>query len=434
MKTVYKMIGVFSLVAFLAGLECIMNSSCKFASYSQKPKTKILDNSRIEEKKELTLMVYMAADNDLESYALQNLKAMERADFSGLNVLVLLDRSENYDQTNEDWTDTRLFMVQHDSGTGSNIVSKRLACPQLGLTEDSETELDMGNHTVLKAFVEFARCNYQTDRYALIIWGHGSGWRYSCPKDSLPARERAVAIDDKSHSYICVKDLRLALQDQALNLIGFDTCFGSVFENLYELKDCAEYIAASPGLTPAAGWNYRGLLEGICKSDFSSRAIAETIKDSSSQAITITESSSLQNIMNDIETFSKALSATIYDYGSRLFVLDSLINTKSYSYTQFPCDMYLDIFSMAQTFIKSPDEELKRAAEKLAASTTNIQTGIHFIPKNGESLLAASHSPDYLKNDANTSQCLFIKESQWWVPTLKGNSESLLDKLFYWTF
>ena len=39
------------------------------------------------ETKKLTLMVYMAADNDLESYALQNLKDMEHAGFSGMNIL-----------------------------------------------------------------------------------------------------------------------------------------------------------------------------------------------------------------------------------------------------------------------------------------------------------------------------------------------------------
>ena len=57
----------------------------------------------------LTLMVYMAADNDLESYALSNLKDMEKAVYEKMNVLVLLDRAEGYDQTDGDWTDTRLF-------------------------------------------------------------------------------------------------------------------------------------------------------------------------------------------------------------------------------------------------------------------------------------------------------------------------------------
>ena len=74
----------------------------------------------------LTLVVYMAADNDLESYAIQNLKAMEHADFEKINVLVLLDRSEGFDETNGDWTDTRLFELIHDDTDSNIIVSKRL--------------------------------------------------------------------------------------------------------------------------------------------------------------------------------------------------------------------------------------------------------------------------------------------------------------------
>ena len=77
---------------------------------------------------ELTLVVYMACDNDLESYALQNLKQMEKTEFSKINVLVLMDRSEGYDETDGNWTDTRLFEVVHDSLDTANVVSKRLDC------------------------------------------------------------------------------------------------------------------------------------------------------------------------------------------------------------------------------------------------------------------------------------------------------------------
>ena len=126
MKMVYKMILVFSVIAALAGFECILNCSCNLVAYPVPQRTQMLDNTKIEEPKKLTLLVYMAADNDLERYALQNLKALEQADFYRINVLVLLDRAENYDETNENWTDTRLFEVMHDNTNGNSIVSKRL--------------------------------------------------------------------------------------------------------------------------------------------------------------------------------------------------------------------------------------------------------------------------------------------------------------------
>ena len=56
------------------------------------------EQNEIEEEIKLSLMIYMAADNDLESYALQNLNLMETADYEGINVLVLIDRAEGYDE------------------------------------------------------------------------------------------------------------------------------------------------------------------------------------------------------------------------------------------------------------------------------------------------------------------------------------------------
>ena len=37
----------------------------------------------------------------------------------------------------------------------------------------------MGNYNVLKNLINFAKSEYEAEQYALIIWGHGTGWRYS---------------------------------------------------------------------------------------------------------------------------------------------------------------------------------------------------------------------------------------------------------------
>ena len=390
----------------------------------------------------LTLVVYMAADNDLESYAIQNLKAMEHADFSKMNVLVLLDRSEGFDETNGDWTDTRLFELAHDDTDSNIIVSKRLSCPPLGITNKIETELDMGNPSVLWNLLNFARNNYESEKYALIIWGHGTGWRYSAGNLSgiSSSNLRAAAIDDRTGSYMSVHDMGRALRNQGLAVIGFDTCFGGVFENVYELKNHAEYTVASPGITPSGGWDYKTLLEDISDSYFSSKEIADAMAANSLVNITVFNNQKLYSLMNDIEEFSKALASTVKNSSSRNSVYSKLLTVKSYSYTQYPCDMYLDIYSMADVFKSNSDSTLSSAAKKLqktvnssakTSNSSNAEIGIHFIPKTSAGTTAVTHSIDYIKDVDNTDQCMFIKESQGWVPTKNGESESLLDKLFY---
>ncbi len=390
----------------------------------------------------LTLVVYMAADNDLESYAIQNLKAMEHADFSKMNVLVLLDRSEGFDETNGDWTDTRLFELAHDDTDSNIIVSKRLSCPPLGITNKIETELDMGNPSVLWNLLNFARNNYESEKYALIIWGHGTGWRYSAGNLSgiSSSNLRAAAIDDRTGSYMSVHDMGRALRNQGLAVIGFDTCFGGVFENVYELKNHAEYTVASPGITPSGGWDYKTLLEDISDSYFSSKEIADAMAANSLVNITVFNNQKLYSLMNDIEEFSKALASTVKNSSSRNSVYSKLLTVKSYSYTQYPCDMYLDIYSMADVFKSNSDSSLSTAAKKLqktvnsaakTSNSSNAEIGIHFIPKTSAGTTAVTHSIDYIKDVDNSDQCMFIKESQGWVPTKNGESESLLDKLFY---
>lgn len=425
-----------------------------------------------EEPAELTLMVYMAADNDLESYALQNLKAMEHAEYEKINVIALIDRAEGYDQTNDDWTDTRLLEIMHDSTDGSWLVSRRLKCPALGISERRVTELDMANPAVLKGFIEFCKSEYEAKQYALIIWGHGTGWRYAAEGYSVWG-SRAVAIDDKSGSYMSVHDLGRAVRGQGLCVIGFDTCFGGVMENVYELKNCATYTVGCPGVTPGSGWDYGRLLEEISGSGFGARSIATAMAGSASVQTTVFVNKEIARLMTAFEGFAGELAGSITTAAQRNTVFNTLFGLRSYSYTQYPCDMYLDIGAMAECYsqnasgngLRSAAQGLKQAVERavLAAGGTGSSSGnggasglsgnsggsgtsggsalsgadgavgfgVHFIPLSGARTAAAAHSEDYVKDSARNDQCAFIKESQWWVPTADGNSGSLLDKIFY---
>ena len=394
------------------------------------------------EPKKLTLLIYMAADNDLESYAIQNLKAMEHAAFENMNVLVLLDRAQDYDETNDAWTDTRLFELVHDQTDSNFIISKRLDCPILGISSTAQTELDMGNFNVLRNFITFAKNEYEAEKYCLIIWGHGTGWRYS----SLPKNQtasRAVAIDDKSSTYMSVSQMGRALKNQGICVVGFDTCFAGVFENVYEIKNHTAYTVASPGVSPSAGWDYRCLLEDLSECSFTTKEIAQLMAQSSVVNTSVFDNSKLYDVMEKFETFAEMLSGTINSAQERNSILDDFQKIKSYSYRQYPCDLFIDIRAMAEYYSSSINTALSQAAINLrtsidrAASTTasqNPQLGIHLIPLIDSNVYSAYHSIDYKKDFNNTDQCMFIKESQWWVPSLDGTSQSLLDKLFYWSY
>ena len=105
----------------------------------------------------LTLVVYMAADNDLESAALEDLNEMEAAfyDEEKITVLVLLDRSDLYDNSNGNWSSTRLYKVKHDAnGMNKTIVSEQLPCPELSLELSRDSELDMSSKKTLSGLLK----------------------------------------------------------------------------------------------------------------------------------------------------------------------------------------------------------------------------------------------------------------------------------------
>ena len=365
----------------------------------------------------LTLMIYMAADNDLEAYALQNLRELKAGGCPQVKVIVLLDRAEGYDETDGNWTDTRLFEV------GNNSV-RQLDCPQLELSCNTRTELDMSNHRVLKNFIDFCKDAYAAQRYALIIWGHGTG--------------RAVAIDDKTQSYMSIHNLSIAVKDAGLSVIGFDTCFGGVIETVYEVRACSDYTVGSPSITLCTGWNYTALIKALEECPFDSDScnsyIAQCMSDVCASGATVFENSRLDSLMFGIENFAKELAVTVTDSVSQKSVYEALLNCRSYSYIQYPCDMFLDIYSMAELYSQSSIASLAAAAGALMEQTLGLQAGIYFIPKLSYSTTAVMHSMAYIKDESQTDQCAFVKESRWWVPTLDGNSGSLLDKLFYTVF
>ena len=251
-----------------------------------------LDESQedtVEVDRAWTILVYMAADNDLESHAIADINEMERAILDPeITVLALVDRGAGYDYSNGNWTDTRLYEISYDKeDCGSIIVSKEVDCPDLELYTSTSTELDMGSRQTLENVLAFIQKSYDAEHYALIMWGHGSGWRSGggedceaadgaqAEKDDASEADgasgtasqslfRAFSIDDTSQTTLSLVQMSSAIQNafssRPLDFLGMDTCFGVSLEIAFQLKDSVSFLAGTPALVPCGGWNYEALL------------------------------------------------------------------------------------------------------------------------------------------------------------------------------
>jgi hypothetical protein len=125
-----------------------------------------------------TLMVFLAADNDLERFAYKDIHEMERIGSNDdVTVVVQIDRSGG----GPSQTALRGVVERDPQWTRlpSDVFKSRLA--DIG-------ESNTGDPKVLEDFIVDSVTKYPAERYGLVIWNHGSGWK---PRFMYEAVEKA---------------------------------------------------------------------------------------------------------------------------------------------------------------------------------------------------------------------------------------------------
>lgn len=237
------------------------------------------DNAAPElEGQPVNIMLYACGDNNLEYHILRDLREAEYAGTGGADVTmhVLLDRSGAAVSGFSRWSDSRVYKVAFNNAAGGTALNSQWTdCPELGLYAGVPAELDLSDWRTLAGFVDFCMRTSRAERNLLIISDHGNGW--------FPGRSaRAIAIDDSHGGHaIGTEELRLALAGKDLDVIAFDACNMGQMEVAWVLRDCAEYMVASPAPVRAAGFNYTWLVEYAARSGAGNQALARAVVQSS---------------------------------------------------------------------------------------------------------------------------------------------------------
>ncbi len=397
-------------------------------------------------KRQWTIMIYMAADNSLETEAIRVINELESFNFKDKNVTILglLDRSEGHDGTNGNWSDTRLFEIVKDEG-GENgvIVSKELSSNELALSEDSETELDMANANTLKNFLKFSYANYQAKNYALIIWGHGGGWRsiisdnFTGTTMSLNSLQKAI-IDGKS--------------EHTLDILAFDTAFSATIEMLWEMKDTSAWFIGTPGVSSTKGWDYKMLFTHFVDSPVGVDDFIGAAKYLSNNSIIHLQS--VSEVKNAFDALAKNIALQIDSREKQIEIKNLLFSdVLSYKGSAYPTDMYLDVFHFATIISESTNlitnnehtssalqllcTKLQQALDSLSYNSIDghDRVSVFFISLLSQGVPNAVFPSLYIQGTQSEDTVLFVQESDGWVPSEDENANaSLLNKLFFAVF
>lgn len=241
-----------------------------------------------EPKKKWVLIVYMAADNDLRSFAARNIKQMASIGSNEhLTILAHLDIRVTGNKKI-----TRRYYVEKDKIIHVNV------------DDPSTQKMDSGDPQTLISCCKWAIENHPADHYALVFWNHGTGildpssgrvfnsselFMFNPLSNKLELdrsvpfmdfvtlvnarkneelKQRGICWDDSTGNFLNNQKLESALNTicqeslggKKFDLIGFDACLMSMIEVASLVKNYAHVMVGSQEVELGSGWNYQMVL------------------------------------------------------------------------------------------------------------------------------------------------------------------------------
>jgi len=232
--------------------------------------------------KKWTLMVHLAGDNNLYSFALEDVNEMEAglaanpAAAEAIDVIVLFDGTPK--------GDSKILRIKPDA-MNTKIVSEVI--DDKGFVIPPSKEIDSGDAATAAKFVDFATKNFPSANNAHYFWNHGSGiFRSGVGSPEFNAgtsffdtvagggatgqktrgsASKVFAADDNG-TEMFLRDVNpiMAVANanlgKAVDIVGFDACLMQHIETAYQYKGQANILVASEELEPGKGWDYRGFI------------------------------------------------------------------------------------------------------------------------------------------------------------------------------
>lgn len=188
------------------------------------------------------LLMYIVADNNLDGYAQLDLQEVLQAARKVPNdcyMLAFVDDGNN----------ARVLRYFNNKGVG-----------------DYETVYNFGREVAacdtaeMRVLFDWVEQNYPAKSVDMIFWSHATGWLHD---DRRLVRQRSFGYDtapgDESDCRrMYIEELAGFFKKRGIKLdrLMFDACFMQCAEVAYALRDCADWIIASPAEIPGYGAPY----------------------------------------------------------------------------------------------------------------------------------------------------------------------------------
>lgn len=208
----------------------------------------------VEEPAKRTLLLYIAGDNNLSDDGKRNinhlLEGARDGNLNGGNLLIYFDSKR----------DVPVLLKAKEQKNGEyRADTVRI------YSEQNSMDVD-----VMKDVIHTVVDDFPAESYGLVLWSHGTAWL----PDSFSSMLRSFGDDNGKEMEI--EELAQAIPDHTFSFILFDACYMGSMEVLYELREKADYILASPTEILSTGFPYQEIvrmlfadtpdLEQVCSS------------------------------------------------------------------------------------------------------------------------------------------------------------------------
>ncbi|HKR14918.1 MAG TPA: clostripain-related cysteine peptidase [Pyrinomonadaceae bacterium] len=324
-------------------------------------------------KKKWCVMVYLAADVDLESAALADLEQMKTAGSSSeVDLLAQLNPGGS--------RVVRRFHLQK----GTYLQEDRV--PQMNEKGEEVVVHNTNAKQDLLDFIAWCAKQSQAEQYALVLWGHARGWKADAvnPCDTAGAvevqklLEEAVAASDPSFpitpasfpttlvngetGFLTNADLTdvlakacVTLGRKKIDILGLDACMMAMAEICYQVYESVDYLVACEDTIPDESWPYDSILELLVKhadqmkpEDFARAIVWKVIHDFGRKKKYVTQSIfqlgpdnqvPLSNFTGAVTRLVEALLGEMHEFEVRWAIMIARTHVQSYYIREY-VDLY----------------------------------------------------------------------------------------------
>ena len=337
----------------------------------KKCRLKPLSPSLSGDKKKWSVLLYLAADNNLEPYITKSLLDLEQVGSTPeINFVAQLDRGEVKRQAGKARNPHGGLPEANRYYVTKSRESQHLTSPvveKLGKT-------DSGDYKVLQDFLIWGFQNYPAENYLLIFGDHGVGFR-------------GGLSDDGFKSSMELSGMKKAIQgakaaagvDKEKIILGFNACFMAQTEVGYSLKDTAKVMIASEETENYGGWAYSAIFGpkkavGHYDQEQMINKIMASVKGNGKNIYTQSaiDLSRMDQLKNSVNRLAKAMLSSPEPKANLREVIQ-----KAQNYGQYlvPASRfygnYRDLYDVAERFSESEkiqDKKLKKAAREVMKS------------------------------------------------------------------